>query len=148
MLNKLLRWFEQNLNPSQQSSSEHTLKIATAVMFYEIIRADHKIDEQELTLLRQLLSDSFSLSTDELNELMQSAKDYAEEAVDMVQYTRVINEQCSREQKQQFILQLWQLAYADQALDGHEELLIRKISDLIYLNHSDYIQAKLKVVPA
>ncbi|WP_438865066.1 TerB family tellurite resistance protein [Neptunicella sp.] len=146
MLNKLLLWFEQNLNHPQQNGSEHTLKLATAVMFYELIRADNQIEETELSLLRQLLEQQFQLSTDELDNLMESANQHAEESVDLVQYTRVLNEQCDLEQKQQLVKALWQLAYADQRLDGHEEYLIRKVSDLIYVSHSDFIKAKLSVV--
>ncbi|WP_416308289.1 TerB family tellurite resistance protein [Neptunicella sp. SCSIO 80796] len=147
MLNKLLLWFEQNLSNAQDTSSEHTLKLATAVMFYELIRADNQIQDAELTLLRQLLEEQFQLPDEELDELMDSANKHAEESVDLVQFTRVINDQCDLEQKQQFIKRLWQLAYADQQLDGHEEHLIRKVADLIYVSHSDFIKAKLSVVP-
>ena len=37
---------------------------------------------------------------------------------------------------------LWQVALADDYLDKYEESIIRKISDLIHLRHSEYIQCK------
>ncbi len=35
-------------------------------------------------------------------------------------------------------------AVADAVVDKYEEYYIRKIADLLYIAHSDYIQSKLK----
>jgi uncharacterized tellurite resistance protein B-like protein len=43
---------------------------------------------------------------------------------------------------------LWSVAYADDKLDRYEEYYVRKIADLLYISHSDYIKAKLSVMPA
>jgi uncharacterized tellurite resistance protein B-like protein len=40
---------------------------------------------------------------------------------------------------------LWQVAYADGELASIEEHIIRKISDLLNLRHSEYIQTKLNI---
>jgi uncharacterized tellurite resistance protein B-like protein len=37
---------------------------------------------------------------------------------------------------------MWRVAYADERLDKYEEHLIRKISDLIYVSHRDFIRTK------
>ena len=37
------------------------------------------------------------------------------------------------------------LAYADAVLDKYEEYTIRKIAELIYVSHGDFIQAKMAV---
>ena len=42
---------------------------------------------------------------------------------------------------------LWAIAFADKHLDKYEEYLIRKISDLLYVSHSDFIQQKLNPTP-
>ena len=36
------------------------------------------------------------------------------------------------------------MAAADGHADAHEEHLIRRVSDLLYVSHGDYIRAKLK----
>ena len=38
---------------------------------------------------------------------------------------------------------VWSIAFADGEMDKHEEHLIRRIADLLYLNHKDFINAKL-----
>lgn len=40
---------------------------------------------------------------------------------------------------------LWQVALADGELANIEEHIIRKIADLLHLNHTEYIQTKLRV---
>ena len=49
------------------------------------------------------------------------------------------------EDKLDLIRNLWKVAYADGNLDKYEEHLLRKISDLIHVSHSDYINIKLEM---
>ena len=37
---------------------------------------------------------------------------------------------------------MWVVAMADGHLDAHEEHLMRKIADLLYVGHADYVGAK------
>jgi uncharacterized tellurite resistance protein B-like protein len=37
---------------------------------------------------------------------------------------------------------MWQVALADNALSRYEEHVIRKVSDLLYLSHNDFLLAK------
>ena len=39
---------------------------------------------------------------------------------------------------------LWDIAYSDGRIDKYEDYTIRKISDLLYIKHSDFIKAKLR----
>ena len=48
-------------------------------------------------------------------------------------------------QKVKIIEHLWEIAFADTSLDKHEEHMVRKIADLIYVEHKDFIDAKLRV---
>ncbi|MBS1132837.1 MAG: hypothetical protein H6R16_3839 [Proteobacteria bacterium] len=65
------------------------------------------------------------------------------EAIDYFQFTSLINKSCTAEQKIVIIENLWLVAMADSHLDALETHLIRKIADLLYVSHADYISAKL-----
>jgi uncharacterized tellurite resistance protein B-like protein len=56
-----------------------------------------------------------------------------------------MNKGCSYKQKVRVIEHLWGVAFADSILDKHEEYMVRKIADLIYVSHKDFIDAKLRV---
>ena len=38
---------------------------------------------------------------------------------------------------------MWEVAYADGHIDRYEEHLIRKVADLLYLSHVDFIKSKV-----
>ena len=147
MISKLISWIETSLTVDESGHKQPDLNAVTAVLYVELLRSDHVIHEAELTLLEDVLSSQFSLSSQEVADLIENAQQRADESADLVQFTRVLNEQCEIQQKRQLIENLWRLAYADKHLDGHEELFIRKVADLLYVSHSDFIRTKLKVIP-
>ncbi len=55
-----------------------------------------------------------------------------------------MNDALSMEEKRHLILLLWRLAGADNDVDVHEEYTIRRIADLLYVSHEDFIAAKLE----
>ena len=40
---------------------------------------------------------------------------------------------------------LWQVALADRGLDKHEDHLVRRIAELLYVSHSDLIRIRNRV---
>ncbi|MDY6951413.1 MAG: TerB family tellurite resistance protein, partial [Thermodesulfobacteriota bacterium] len=57
----------------------------------------------------------------------------------------LVNQHYSRQEKIQIIQMVWQIVYADQKLDKHEDYLVHKLSKLLRLTHKELIDAKLKV---
>lgn len=139
MIKSLLEWFKD----TTESEPSHTVELATAVLLSEIIRADNRSDEREMAMYHQILAKRFSLGPDALEALKSDGLNKSEHAVDLVQFTRIINDRCTAEDKVAIVQSLWELAYADDTLDPIEEHLIRKIADLLYVSHSHFIQAKL-----
>jgi uncharacterized tellurite resistance protein B-like protein len=73
---------------------------------------------------------------------MALAEQEAREASDYYQFTSLINKQCDQAQKVQIIENLWHVAMIDGHLDAHELHLMRKLADLLYISHADYVGAK------
>ncbi|GAA6185478.1 TerB family tellurite resistance protein [Aliiglaciecola sp. NS0011-25] len=145
MFKALGDWFEQQLQQNEPVSEKHTVELATAVLLYEIMRADGKFEESEQLAYQTLLKRHFDLSANELDSLIKLSSDKAGQAVDYHQFTRTINQHCDVPEKLQILESLWRVAYADKHLDVHEIHLIRRISDLLHIPHSQFIQSKLKV---
>lgn len=147
MLNSILQFFDRHIAQSAEPSEdpEHRLRLATAALLIEVGRADFHWHEQELNSLSQLLQTQFALTREEVQELIQLADEEVENSVSYHDFTRLINQSFDYEQKCRLLEMLWQVAYADQHLDKYEEALIRKIADLIYVRHTDFIKAKLSV---
>ncbi len=121
----------------------HTIELATAVLMIEISLADDRIDEKERDTINKLLFDNFGLTDNDLNELINLAENEVDHAVSLYDFTRLINDNLNESEKLIIIENLWQIAYADSVLDKYEEYYIRKIADLLYVSHSNYIKAKI-----
>ncbi|RDV25229.1 TerB family tellurite resistance protein [Alteromonas aestuariivivens] len=142
MLKAVLELFRKSAASATPGTS---VELATAVLLSEIIRADHHADERELETYRTMLTSHFDLSDEALCALMDDGLQSSDEAVDLVQFTKVINAQCDSGEKQKILKSLWQIAFADSTIAPIEEHVIRRISELLYLPHSQFIKAKLEV---
>ena len=150
MLKAIQRFFDQNMQPASKAitsvpASEPACMLATAALLIEIMRADSNVSETERQTTLTALKDRFKLTDREADELVSLAETEADEAVSLYQFTHLIDKGFSREQKVQVIELLWQVVFADQVLEKHEEALVRKISGLIHVPHKAFIDAKIRV---
>lgn len=148
MISRIHAFFEkinQEASAQKEALSLSELHIATAALLFEVATIDRHLDETELQALSTTLSSRFSLTQEELNELIEQAKTESSEASSLYQFTQLINQHCSDDEKYSLACGLWEVAYADSVLDKHEEHIIRRIADLIHLRHSDFIRAKQQV---
>ncbi len=141
MLTKLKALFQSDL--ADETASEDELRLACAALMTEVATIDNQFDSGELQALVAALKSQFSLSDEESAEIAQLAEQERHDAVSLHQFTRLINEQASPEQKFELLTAMWRVAYADGSLDKYEEHLIRRAADLLYLGHSEFIRAKL-----
>jgi uncharacterized tellurite resistance protein B-like protein len=54
-----------------------------------------------------------------------------------------VNDHYSPGQKGELIAAMWQVAFADAELDKYEEHLIRRVAELIYVPHDEFIRSKV-----
>jgi uncharacterized tellurite resistance protein B-like protein len=146
MITSIQEWFKNHLETTT-SDSQHTIELATAVLLYEVMRADNKFDQLEQDSYRKQLEKHFSLSGNELETLCQLSQSQADDANDYQQFTRVINDVYGPNEKRTVLDSLWSVAYADHELSPDEEYTIRKIADLLYIPHNQFIQSKLSIKP-
>jgi len=130
-------------NQEDPRELDRKLMIATTVLFLEMAYADFQLTDEEEKRIQNTLEDFFILSSDNVIELMELAKENRAEKNDIWTFAGLIKEHFSRSQKKQILEKLWFLIYADGTVDKYEDRLIRKITTLLGLEHSDTIAAKL-----
>ena len=91
------------------------------------------------------LARAFELDEQALSELLELARSERDAAVCLHSFTRQINAGLGQAEKSHIIESLWAVAFADGDLDRYEEYLVRKIADLLYIPHAEFIAAKLRV---
>lgn len=120
----------------------HQQQLAAASLMVEVMVIDRQLGDDELTLIQQLLKQQFQLTNEEIDQLVKLAHQEVDESTSLYQFTRLVNDHFDQTSKHELVKNLWQVAFADNVLDKHEEAIIRRIADLIHVSHSSFIRAK------
>ncbi|MCB1800691.1 MAG: TerB family tellurite resistance protein [Gammaproteobacteria bacterium] len=140
MLDRIKQFFATGGDAGQDR--EAALHLAAALLLVEVAKADHAYDEREVQRVRDSLAREWTLSESELDDLVAVAEDRSEEAVSLHDQVAQINGHFSPRQKFDLVRGLWSVACADGEIHPQEELLVRRLADLIRVSHSDFIRAK------
>ena len=147
MLNK---WFDKisaalDTNATESISAQDIERVS-AILLVEIARADHEIEASEREAIEMALSQAGNLDSEELRSVMDDAFNEADGAMSLYEHVQLINDHFDKQSKLALVEQMWRVALADGNIDGYEEYTIRKLCDLLFIKHRDFMQAKLKVI--
>jgi len=126
-------------------SPEKMIQIATCALFLEIANSDEHFSEEERQTIIEILKNEFSLTENEVQNLIKKTEHTLDESIDLWQFTNLINKHFSDEDKTKILENLWRIIYADEILDTYEDYLAHKIANLLHLSHKTLIETKLKV---
>ena len=147
MLSKISLFLKSLAVEQPDEDNELSLELACAVLLCEVIRADGEYTQEEKNTLNTIMQTKFHLSKNEAVEVLNTATSLSENSTDFYQFTNNINQHYNLEQRKEMVSLLWEIAYADGNLASIEEHIIRRISDLLHLNHGEYIQVKINSTP-
>ena len=149
MLTRIKDFFNENLvtgvKAADESPSNDKVAIATCALLLEMAHTDAEFSDIEEEEIKAIIQSRFGLSEDKVKEIIELSNLELEESLDLWQFTNLINENFSKDEKIKVIEYVWQVIYADEKVDKYEDYLIRKLSYLLSLDHKDMIDAKLKV---
>lgn len=143
MLKSFLKLFEDS---HKQNEPAYTVELATAALLSEIVNADNQVTETEREEYEKQLRKHVNVDDDAMALLLKRGQETADDAIDLVHFTQVLNKHCNADERVSVVKSLWSIAYADESLAPLEESTIRQIADLLYVPHSQYIKTKLDVV--
>lgn len=132
--------------PPQGKSSfqkDKAIQIATCAMLLEAANADNNISDEEMSHIRKALQNFHDIGSDEINELIAITREEAEAAIDIWQFTNLINQTYNTEEKMRLMEHIWMVILSDGTLDQFEDYIARKLKPLLRLDHKEWIDAKL-----
>ena len=147
MFNSLKALFAKH-EDVDETELRHRMHLAAAALLVEMSRADYTVDPSEQQELENALRQGLGLPDDEIAELIRLGHEAADRATSLYEFTRLINDHYSADEKLMLVESMWRMAYADGDLDKYEERLIRQVSDLIHVSHKDFIRKKMEVAEA
>ncbi len=147
MIENIKKFFSEKIDTSDQESqvsSERSVPIASCALLLEMAHADSEFSQSERDNIIAILQSNFDMTEDDASELLNLADLERKESLDLWQFTNLINQNYSREEKIRVAETLWRVIYTDGKVDKHEEYLMRKLTFLLDLQHQDMIEAKFK----
>lgn len=148
MIETIKSFFDSRLQAEPAKDTQDLVPaadLASAALLVEVMNSDHELDDREAEEFLAVVRDCLGISSEDIQQLQRLAEEEARQATSLYEFTRLINDNYDYAQKCALIENMWRVAFSDERLDKYEEHLIRQISDLIYVSHSDFIRTKLKV---
>jgi uncharacterized tellurite resistance protein B-like protein len=118
-------------------------RLAAAVLLVEAAHADYHCSAEEVDHVVQTIQRLWADVPEEYaRELVEVAHAERERAVDVYEFTRSVNEGMTPDEKRAVLRAVWSVIRADGVIDKYEEHLARRLTQLLRLEHKDYIAAK------
>lgn len=144
MINALKKWFEELSQEKSTDTDQKTESINLCCFSLMVITAsvDSVFDHSERKTIEQLGRDLFDLDNATIEEILKDATAQAGDSTSLYEFTSLIHEHLSENEKFKLIEGLWRIAFADGHLDKYEEHVIRRVAELIYLDHARFTEAR------
>lgn len=144
MIHQLRQWLFPNKDDGGDTSApdHHQLAIAATALMVQLARIDNNEDKRELETIVECAARVHQVTADEARAILQDALDHASDSTSLYEFTGQLNARLNQEEKQRVLESIWQVALADGRIDKYEEHLIRRIAELLHLNHREYMQAR------
>jgi uncharacterized tellurite resistance protein B-like protein len=128
------------------SPAEDPLRLAACALLVELARADGEFSEVERAHIAEILVNEFGVTSLGARELMTAADESLREAVDLHQFTAVINARYGVAERESLAELLWCVVDADGVLSQHEASLIRRMGGLLDLQPGALNAARARAV--
>ena len=121
--------------------------LAIISVLVEAANIDEVFEEREKNIISTIIQKQFSISDIKLiNETVDKVNKSLAESGDLVSHTKKIKNSWSLDKRKKIIEMLWKVCLVDNSLDPYEDMLIRKIAGLLYVDPKDCNEAKQKVL--
>ncbi|MHC1737021.1 MAG: TerB family tellurite resistance protein [Ignavibacteriaceae bacterium] len=121
------------------------VQIATCALFIQMAEADGHFDDAEFDMIIQIMTEIFRLNSKDIHTIIRESKHEIKESISMSEFSSVIRDTFSDDEKFELMLNLWRLIYVDKRLDMYEDNLIKRIAASIGVSHREMIGAKMLI---
>ncbi|MDA9558724.1 TerB family tellurite resistance protein [Alphaproteobacteria bacterium] len=117
--------------------------VALSCLLVEAALVDEDFGEDEKKVIFNILKKQFKNKSDSsINKIITEAIDSFNNSSDLVTHTRKIKENWELNDRINIIEMLWKVCLVDGQLEPYEDMLIRRVSGLIYVDDKNRSLAK------
>ena len=147
----MLQAFKQFLSDLAGGEKDHSrfedgdYRLAAAALLIHAAVIDGAMSEIERNRLVGVLMLKFGLDETAAHELVASATEAEQQAVDLYGFTSLLNRSLDDTGRQQIIEMMWQIAHADGRVTEFEDNLIWRAADLLHVPQQARIALRQRV---
>lgn len=144
---KLMQFVKDTLSETAEEpeSRDGAIRLATAVVLLDVAYADEQMTESEESKVIEHLQSAFGLDEQSVRELIEMASQIRRETIDHWQMTNQIRSATTFQDRMEIVRTMWRIVYADGHFHQYEGYLVRKLSDLLGIEHRLMIDVKMKI---
>jgi uncharacterized tellurite resistance protein B-like protein len=116
--------------------------ISAAILLLSVAEADEILENSELKIITDILQDFFEISPNNANNILSKAKEALANSTGLFEFGAQLNKTFSHNDKIDFINCIFEVAFSDGDLHYLEHHTIKKIANILNLEHSEIISAK------
>lgn len=143
---KLMQRFKGGISVTDPQDAQDPLHLATAAVLLEVANADGEFSPAEDGDIVGYLRMSFALTNEATQELVKEAEELRAKTIDHFALTNFIRKNASLADRVEIVRTMWRIVYSDRKLTDYESYLVRKIADLLGLEHRVMIDAKVEIL--
>lgn len=113
------------------SFDETETRLAAAALLVHVVVSDSDFNQAEHDRLREVLSYRFQMDPGDAEKLVEAAVRADNEAVDLYQFTSVLNRLLDDEGRRRIVEMMFEVAYADGQLSEFEDNVVWRASELL-----------------
>jgi len=145
MVLEALRSFFSPKAAGPEAGAPDPVAIAACALLLEIAHADDVFRPEERERIARHIRDEMHVSEGQLQEVFRLAEEERRESVDLYQFTRLVSEHLSREERLKLVEAIWGVVYSDGSLTEVEAHLARRIAELLGFQHPEVQEIKQRV---
>jgi uncharacterized tellurite resistance protein B-like protein len=138
-------FFMSRLSTPEPVHKPDAVAIAACALLLEMAHADDVIDDAERARILRAVREDLGVPASDVDEVVRLAEEERRESVDLYQFTKLVAEKFSREQRLRLIEVIWGIVYADGKLTAVENQLARRIAELLGFQHPEVQAVREKV---
>ena len=141
-------FFKNKINDELKKSSNIDDNLFTiACVLVEAALVDNDFGIEEKNIIIKILQKQYKIKDiKDIKDVLDNAIEACKESSDLITYTKKIKQNWSLEKRIEVIEMLWKVCLVDGVLEPYEDMLIRRVSGLIYVDDKSRNLAKKNAI--
>ena len=110
-----------------------------------VSNADNIIEPVEIQIIKDIIGDFFKIEADTLDKTVTDCIQQLNQSTDLYEFGKILNNNFSYQDKVDFICCTFEVAFSDKSMHYMEEHVIKKIANILQVEHKDLIESKNEI---